>query len=717
MDEMIPTAWQGEIDQVITRHGDGSVEAAIVKTVALLSNVRALKLDVHNLAVLIHPASDAESRRAAVAAGLEVLLRDEALREGEDGYRLQSPREKDWEKTRRSRELKTRDFNRLLREQHLPAMLRGLVAAAGSGFKRQFKVEVLYDDERVLEGEVPLRVYEGGDDQLQRAIQRSRESAHDNDVFLVFARGETSWRHAEEVFRSQEMIKDADARSLQEGETELLHEERKRYERHVRALERTLAGDLLKGSLIFRGNSEELAGGDVRPALATAMATHLAEIYTRLDEWTAPVARRDAIDLLRADDLAGAPDYLRDPGLRVVKVEADGHKIDEMGPVAQFVAAVKERVEYGSEPPGKYLETHFQRPPFGAELDVVMVVAAACVRAGLVLVAQGGSWLTSRTDARLEQVFAAVPKFRAAVFRTREEIDVNVRTRVAKLLHNDLVGERPGLATEDLALFARQRLEPDRQSMERVMATLSGLGLGVSDAISRARQILNRMRVEDDETLVGSLDAGRSDLKDGILAGRDLRQLVDDEDRVGVLRAAKASFETNGQDLSDTGRRALQLGREILETRSYPERFAELRGAVEAVRAERQMAWAQARTDLELVIADLRERAAPLLGQLNEARQAHFEERLGQANVPVEATFDNGPSYDSLAARAAQLPSLIDQLREEIGKNEGKNVRRVAARDLFTEPVRGEDDLKTLLRRIREAAENAFDAGDYFLLT
>jgi hypothetical protein len=396
----------------------------------------------HNVAVLIHPASEAESRQTAVIAGLDVLVREEALREGEDGYRLQSPQEKDWEKTRRSRELKTGDFNRLLREKHLPAMLRGLVAAAGAEFKRQFKVEVLYDDERILEGEVPLRIYEGGDDQVQRAVQRSRESAHENDVFLVLTRSEKTWRHAEEVFRSQEMIKDAEARSLQEGETELLHEERKRYERHVRDLERKLAEDLLNGTLIFRGNSEDLIGKDVRPALAATMATHLAEIYTRLDEWTAPVSKRDAVEILRADDLAGVPDYLRDSGLRVVKVEADGHKIDETGPVAQFLAAVKERVEYGSEPPGKYLENHFHRPPFGAELDVVMVVAAACVRAGLVRVAQGGSWLTSRTDARLEQVFGAVPKFRAAVFRTREDIDVNVRTRVAKLLHNDLVGEK-----------------------------------------------------------------------------------------------------------------------------------------------------------------------------------------------------------------------------------------------------------------------------------
>jgi hypothetical protein len=717
MDDMIPTAWRGEIDQVITRHGRSSVEAEIVKTVALVSSVRALKLDAHNVAVLIHPSSDAENRQGAVDTGLETLIREEALREVEDGYRLQSPQEKDWEKTRRNRELKTGDFNRLLREKHLPAMLRGLVAAAGTGFKRQFKLEVFFDDERILEGEVPLRIYEGSVDQVQRAIRHSRESAHENDVFLVFTRSEKTWRHAEEVFRSQEVIKDAESRSLQEGETELLHEERKRYERYVRDIDRALAEDLLGGRIIFRGNTEELAGKDVRVALAMAMASHLAAIYARLDEWTAPVTRRDAVDLLRADDLAGVPDYLRDTGLRIVKVEADGHKIDETGPVSQFIAAVKERIDYGNEPPGKYLESHFQGPPFGAELDVVMVVGAACVRAGLVRVASGGSWLTSRTDARLEQVFGTVPKFRAAVFRTREELDVNVRTRVAKLLHNDLVGERPGLATEDLASFARQRLEPDRQSIERVVATLSGMGLGTADSISRARQILDRMRLEDDETLVGSLDAGRSDLKDGVLAARELRDLLDNDDRLQVLRSAKRILEGDGVDLSAAGSEALALGRDILTARLYVERLVDLRAAAEAVRAEHEASWAQARSNVEAVIAALRDRAAPLLGQLNEARQAEFEDRLRRAEVPLGTTFDTGPSRDSLIARTAQLPSLIDNLREEIGKTEGKTVRRVAVRDLFTDPVRGEDDLKALLGRIREAAETAFNDDEYFLLT
>jgi hypothetical protein len=717
MDSMIPTSWRGEIDQVASRHGPRSVASEVTKTIALTSNVRALKLDANNVAVLIHPAAAAEKRIPEVTEALQKLVEEETLREGEDGYRLQSPEEKAWEKTRHSRELKTGDFNRLLRQRHLRDLLQGLTAAAGAVFKRQFKVEVLYDDDKLLDGDVTLRIYEGGGDQVQRAVQRSRESAHENDVFLVFSRSDKTWRYAEEVFRSEEIIKDAEARSLEERETELLHEEGKRYARSIRHFQRSLADDLLNGSVVFRGNTSALDGRDIRSALGAALEAHLSEIYTRLDEFTAPVRRGDAVSLIRADDLSGLPEYLGPDGLQAIKVESDGYKIDETGPVAEFLSVIRARMEYGSEATGKYLESHFQRPPFGAELDVVMVVAAAAIRAGFVTVGQGGSWLTSRTDARLDQVFSTVPKFRAAAFRTREELDVNVRARVARLLHEDLVGQRPGLGTEELAAFAREHLGKDREKAESVVATLTGLGLGTPDTIDRAHQILIRMRGEDDETLVRSLDAARGDLKDGVLATRDLYELLDDKDRLETLRQARDILGNDGADLSEPGRQALDTGREILRTRVFVARFAELRGATEIVRADREAAWEEARDQLQSVIAQVREQAAPLLNSLTEAQQAELTQRLDAMSISAGATLEAGPGIETIRVRTAQLPALIDELRAAIGRNQGKTVRRVAVRDLFSEPVRNDDDLKTLLMRIREAAEEALKDDEYFLLT
>ena len=47
-----------------------------------------------------------------------------------------------------------------------------LTAAAGTVFKRQFKVEVLYDDDKLIDGDVTLRIYEGATEVQKLIIGR-----------------------------------------------------------------------------------------------------------------------------------------------------------------------------------------------------------------------------------------------------------------------------------------------------------------------------------------------------------------------------------------------------------------------------------------------------------------------------------------------------------------------------------------------------------------
>ena len=711
MDDIIPGPWRAEIEHVTNRHGRESVAAQVTKTIALVSGVRALPMHEQNLAALIHSATHAESCRGEVGEALAELEAEETLRHGEEGYRLQSPEEKNWEKTRRSRELKTGDFNRLLRETHLPKMLKGLAASA----KREFRILVTYDDGKLLDGDLVLNILEGGNDQMERATRRSRESAHHDEIFLIFERLETSWRFAEEVFRSTQMLRESEHSPIDQTGTELLHEERRRLERATRKFEGALAADMLRGALVFRGTRRSLEGTDLRPALSKALATHVASIYPRLEEFAAPVRRRDAVAILRADDLSGLPTYLGSEGLGVTSVDAEGYKVDDDGPVSELVKAVRDRVEYGSEPSGSYLEKHFQRPPFGAELDIVMILSAAAVRAGLIKIGHAGVWL-SRGDARLEQVFQAIPKFRSSVFRVRDDgPSVEVRARVAKMLHHDLVGERPSHATEELATFARTRLEPDREKIEEISATLQGVGLSLPDSIRRVRELLARMGIEDDETLVASLDAGRADLKDGVFAARKLIAYLNGAE-LDVLRQAKEIFSRPTGYLSDVGSAAWETGTEILRTAAYVRRFAELRGAVETIEAERAQAWMSAREGLVHVITGVREQAIPLLDQVGEGARKDFEVQLSALDPPASSSAEEAPTTDALHARVGQVRSLFDDLRQAIGRRHGKVVRRVRASELFTEPVGNEDQLEALLNRVQTTAEEVIRDGEYFLL-
>ena len=81
------------------------MDAKAMKVVALCADVPALALTAANITVLLHPEIAAENLRTQVTAALERLVTDDRLREGDTGYRLQSPEQKDWEQARRAIDL------------------------------------------------------------------------------------------------------------------------------------------------------------------------------------------------------------------------------------------------------------------------------------------------------------------------------------------------------------------------------------------------------------------------------------------------------------------------------------------------------------------------------------------------------------------------------------------------------------------------------------
>ena len=74
LEAIIPTAWQGEVSQVADKYGEASLEARLMKAIALVVDTPALPLTAENLAVLLHPNVSAESLRDDVVTSLEQLV-------------------------------------------------------------------------------------------------------------------------------------------------------------------------------------------------------------------------------------------------------------------------------------------------------------------------------------------------------------------------------------------------------------------------------------------------------------------------------------------------------------------------------------------------------------------------------------------------------------------------------------------------------------------
>lgn len=710
---IIPSQWRFEIDQVEDSHDPGSTEWLTARTIALLADVPQVQMRAGTIATLLHPSVSAESLEAEVVDAVEILQKEEVLRESEEGLRLQSPEEKDWEKRRRGIDLKQGQFHRIARDS-IGQRLSGVTASAA----REFRLGISYNDEKVTDGDIGVVILEGGDDQLNRATRDSREKANEANLFVVFSQSDRSWRLAEELHRSEQMIRDAEARTRTGDETTLLHEERKRLDRLRSDFDRSLESDLLSGSVIFHGNESSLEGADARSAVGKAGADRVSLIYTHLDEWAAPVKRAAASSLLKEDDLSGLPKSLGEDGLQLVRVTPKGHEIDTAGPaLTALLKEIERRRNFGEEVTGRYLERYFGGVPYGGDIDIVMVVVAAAVRAGAVEIRSDGAKLRTHTDARLDQVFSSIPKFRSAAIAPRVEgVPLDARAGVAELL-DELTGDRTATASEALASAIVVALQDDRDRLTELTATLSGAGLVIPTPVDSAAKALVQATREQEEERIASVYAARLTIKEGVIAGRKLFEMLADAGRLDTLRHARSIVGGSVSDLSEGSQKRVDKMRTVLESASYLDGFVDIKVAIEAVNEERRERWEEAFGVLDQARSDAESQFESMFRDLPDADREEFGRQLDSFKATEGWSFETGPPTDRLRALAGSLPALVDKVRSEIAREPGVDVVQIRVNQLYIKTIRTEEDLESLLSAIRIAAEEALGDGKYFQLS
>lgn len=711
LEAVLPTSWRSEVEAVEARH-PGRLEGPVAKAVAVLSGVKALKLEAGNLAALLHPAVDAESLREGVAQALRALTEEEVLRATEEGYKLQSPEEKDWERERRGIDMKAAQWvatrRRLLRE-----LFEGVTVEQG----RAFRVELRVNHDPVLEGELACVLEEREEEDFEELRERSRHASE--TLFWVYEASEETLECARELHRSDEMLKRHQGAPRTAAETTLMGEERTRLERTERRLRELLTADLLRGKMFFRGLDEEPAGGDVRQALKAALGSKVERIFPRLHEFAAPVKAADALTLLRADDLEGLPPYLGDDGLGILRATPEGIDIArDQEPLATILGIVEDRAGYGQEATGRYLEEHLARPPFGATVDVIRVLLAALLRAGLVEARHQGARIANPRDPRLERVFGTLPGFRAATFAPQREVDPDMRARVAKRLQ-ELTGERPSIAADQLVAALRRTFAPDSGVLSTVVATLGALGLEVPDLLTRARGLIREMEDASHDEAIKLADEGWTDLVEARSIARKLADALDDE-AVGLLRDARSIAARGAGALGPDAEARREKIRELI---ADPLRLAEglpaLRGLVQEHRGAVLEAWTKAAGELRAAVD---EALTTLRGRFAErVEPSVLEEALRPlvSLLPIGGPDSaNAPPVDVLEARAQSLDAVVERLAAELEElATAIEVVRVRARDLYDGVVSNQEDLETLLERIRRAADEALAQGKRFLLS
>jgi hypothetical protein len=703
LESIIPTAWQAEVRQLAERYGDDAIEVAVTKAIALCSDVPALPLDAENLAVLLHPSIDAEGRSGDVTSALENLVRDEVVRRGDEGYRLQSPQEKDWERTRRGIEPRPADRTRL-RRQLLRDALGGLSVTA----RRTFKVALSVEGEKVADGQVPLLIEEAGDSRRGELRTFSREGDAQGTIWWAYREPSDTTDALDELFRSRQMLERREGTARDPSEIELLGEERNRLGRLERDAVAKLERDLRAGEVIFQGVAEEApTSGALRATAEEIVRSRVPSIYPRLDEFSAPVTRKDVLALLQADDLRGLPDYLADGGLGIVRTTPDGVELaTDRDPLSTFVEEIKQRASYGNEATGAYLEQRFGAPPYGASIEVVQALAAAAIRAGLIEAIHQGAHIGRADDPRLERVLGTIPAFRSASFAPQlDEVDLPTRAKVAQSLA-ELTGDRHSPVVEVLAPALRSTLAPDREASRRVSATLRALALPVPSALERAEELVDRLLGETDKEAVRTAAQNWADLMAGRSTVEKLDRLVSEE--LNSLRRAVAEAQAGVDGLGVEARSDLEALNDLLRSGSLADHFAEIKSTAAKLAAERQRAREEVVEELRSSVSEQRER---LRASYSGAEDDQLALALGQLeNLVPEDGADL--SIDALRSRVDAVPARAERARQVLDELlETAEVVPVSIGSIAPEPIETDEQLEVVLRRLREAVQQELGAG------
>jgi len=697
LESVIPTAWQREVEQVAADYGADSTETRVIKAVALCSDVRALPLTAENLAVLLHPAVDAESVHLAVRTACEHLVTDDRLRAGDDGYQLQSAEQKDWEKTRRQIDPRPADVTRI-RRLLLKAELAGLTVQRG----RTFKVELTVEGEKLTDGDIALHIEEA--DTTRRADLRnlSREASANARITWAYTESDDTYEAIRELHRSRTMIERKDTPSKSAAEVELLGEERARLARLERLASERLARDLADGQVIFRGVIDDAPSGPLRAAAQKAVSDHLEEIYDRIDQFSANITSRDVLAVLHADNLDGIHPDLREEGIGLTRTTPSGEEVvTDHDPLLAVLTEIRERAAYGNEATGKHLETVFAAPPYGAPVEVIQAVLAAGIRAGLVEVIHQGARIRGSADARLDRVFGALPQFRAASFvpPIDDDVPLDVRAELAKRL-GELLGTRPPIATDHLAELVRTTFASDVQIASRVNAGLRGAGLRIPEAVTRTTSILDRIQAGTDAETVTTAAQSWIDLTAGRTLLEGLGAILEHD--LATLRDAKEQVELGDDHLTAelTAERAELV--DLLASDDLPASIARIRAITDRLRTHRQQAASEIAGELAGKLEQLRQRLRDRYTELDDSTLAEALRPLADLTPPDE------PTPADIGRLAAHL-EVADRRAEEVALRldeiaaRGKIVH-VTVAELAGRPITTEDELDATLERLRDAA-------------
>lgn len=708
----------------IPRELDHPFAQPVAKAICLLQYVRSVHRTAENIAAALHPRVDADSVLPDVK---EALLRLEAthkIRRGDDGYRIPTPAEDDWERLRNGISPKPGDAHRLhtevLSSFWEPQPSHTLLDT------KAFKAGLAVHGREVVAGDMVIHLHLADDGKHFNDLAaelRGRSQLERKSVFWAVALNDAIDRETVELFRSREILarKERDARTA--AETALIAEEKVRLRRHQDELRRLLKVAALSGAVYFRGN-ERTPGDratDVGKGAAQLLGEVLPEVFDRFKEGAARVADvRKATDaLLISETLQGLPPVFS--GLSLLRDEK-GRTVFrlESGLLREVLSRIEERANYGDTASGRLLADEFAREPFGWDFELVRLLILSLLRAGAIEATSKGQTIDNPATLEARETFSNNNLFRQAAFRPKKGMEFEELIKASEGFRETFGSEVRELSAGAIVSELRREIarhEDTVASAHRLLMAHRLPGYGVlEESLGQMKAILRGT----DENAISTFNASFRAIKEAIKRSGELQHALTeprlrDLDRARHALAIAWPFLREETDVTEELREKAAQLEDMLQRETFYRELPFLEQLTSAIESEHK---ARHKAALEARVAAYEEALARLeqtygWTEVGNDEQQRIAAPLRRGAVREGAHLPIPQLRSDREACESRLRAAIAEVHQIV---EGERLVTVSLDEYFGGGIETEEQLEAALDGIREECARLIGAGKKVVL-
>ena len=703
----------------ITRELNHPLAQPVAKVICLLQYVKSVHRSVENIAAALHPSVGGDSQLASVKEALRELEGAQKVRHGDDGYRIPSPAEDDWERLRNGISPKPGDSHRLYSE-----MLSAFWQPQPSHTlfeTKTFKAGLAIQGREIMGGDMVLQLHfaEDGNDFDELATELRRRSQQERKhVFWAISLNQAIDRESVELFRSKEMLARKERETKGEDTPALIADERVRQRRHNDELKRLLRAACLSGRVYFRGNDRSPGDKavDVGKTAAEVLGQVLPEVFDRFKEAAAKAndVKKGTDALFTAENLQGLPavfgklGLLRDEkGKTIFRVET--------GPLKEVLDRIEERATYGDTASGRYLTDEFAKEPFGWDFEIVRLLVLSLLRAGKVEATSKGQTLDSVEGVEARDTLSNNNLFRQASFRPKKGIEFAELVKASEAFRDTFGSEVRELNAAVIVAELRKEVARNEDTVSSALSTLTAHRLPGGTTLEQAIGQMKAILRGSEDSAIATFNASHRAIKDAIKRAVELEQALSEPRLHDVDRACQAqtrlwSFLRQESDIPEELRIKAAVLDDLLARETFFKELPSIEQRAKAIESEYERRFQEA---LEARLAAYTQAFDELVktpgwAEIGEDQQYRLAEPF---NRGMKRDADRVPIPQLRADRDAcngRLRSAIAELRRII---DGERVVSVSVGSYFAGGIETEEQLDAALAGVREECARLIGAG------